>query len=416
MSTRYSDIFTGNENYEEFYINGSQIKEAWLNGECIWALGSDVSTIIWLARHSGYYYLYYVDTSNKRHIGKGEELGTIDIDLELNVADFNRDQSAMNGIFPVFCDEGIVLYSANTTIPNMVHWLDYDLESVKPSSTLHLNKCYCAGGIVIGNKYLAIPNAASSYLDNSIRIIDFTAGRLLKNVSTNYAIPYMSTDGANIIFRASSQDINTGAFSGINNFAYKKINLMSVTVDDPEIVVNGIFALHQEKFTELLQEIMVDEPDITNVVCTQITSSYPITASSLPARYVPYCIGNRIITNLNITFNGTGYSTSRQETVEFFRTGVIQLVISTSGGVYSIEKSDDYPVDGTITSIGKSLFFTDGDNFSLYFGNRKINGFSGVSSLATEDEGYNYIAYLSNANSGIFAKTDIVKQEIPFSY
>lgn len=59
MATLYSDIYIDGENCEVFAIDGAQIKEVWLNGECIWKLTDRfekaVHALIW-ARYQDEYY------------------------------------------------------------------------------------------------------------------------------------------------------------------------------------------------------------------------------------------------------------------------------------------------------------------------------------------------------------------------
>lgn len=148
MGTLYSDIYIDGENSEVFAIEGAQIKEAWLNGECIWKLGSKltISEVYQIVRHDGGYYVLFSageklsETVNSSggvsttwrsfnyYIGCGNEIGFItDVEVIKNAAYRNNPEY----FIAQECDGGLFVYLASVYAvgTEYMYFKDYDIHA-----------------------------------------------------------------------------------------------------------------------------------------------------------------------------------------------------------------------------------------------------------------------------------------------
>lgn len=240
MGTLYSDIYIDGMNTEILAADGAQIKEAWLNGECIWKLANELTIIevYHIVHHDGMYYVLFragvktsesVDSdgtvtttwkSTNYYIGCGNEIGSI-TDIEEIKNETYRSKYAEYFIAQE-CDGGLFVYYAEVygVASSYMYFEDYDIHAEKDvidknpfgeeCSALNSikNGLYLNG--IITNKYII--NSGSSTLGGSehycLRIKDL-AHNLVDEIVTQTLPLYLPTDGKCVYYVDSSETYET---------------------------------------------------------------------------------------------------------------------------------------------------------------------------------------------------------------
>lgn len=120
MATEFSDIYIDGITTEKLWAGGKQIREAWLDGKCIWRLtnGMQIKEVFHIIRHDNMYYVLFsagerIDESEWRnvkcYIGSGTDLGVIteteEIENELYIQypEYFMAVGAASGLFVYYC-------------------------------------------------------------------------------------------------------------------------------------------------------------------------------------------------------------------------------------------------------------------------------------------------------------------------
>lgn len=160
MGTLYSDIYIDGMNTEMLAAEGAQIKEAWLNGECIWKLAEKLEyarEIVCFARYNGKYYGfgYYAMNDSplynqwKRVYFTGEDIEDLNfnyVNIGNGVNDvFSGDYAFITGRAPYISvfDFGIGVFkntsSGNDYLMNIAALPGHDIESTLVSDAVSVN-------------------------------------------------------------------------------------------------------------------------------------------------------------------------------------------------------------------------------------------------------------------------------------
>lgn len=138
MGTLYSDIYIDGENSEVFAIDGAQIKEAWLNGECIWRLVEREEITVVSVYHIVYHEeMWYVIFAGKKATGGTYNyLGTC---IELgNIIDYERITlgGAIGDYITCETPNGLFMYRSqkSNVASDYLFWENYDIHKAALSS------------------------------------------------------------------------------------------------------------------------------------------------------------------------------------------------------------------------------------------------------------------------------------------